>query len=180
MINFKSKPAIAILNYFFNQPEEEEYVNQLAKTLNEDVGNLFRQLKILEKEGLLKSKLLGRQLYFSLNHKYPLIKEYRKIFLENYSWQKLLSSELKAIKNLKEAYIFGSTAKNRQDKDSDIDLLLVGDHDHFKAQKIIVKWQQKLKREINSIDFDKQDFEQKKISDPFLKKVFQEKIIKLL
>ena len=90
MISLRSKVTIKILNYFFINPDARHYINELARILNLDPKNVDTKLKELEKEGLLKSEFSGKQRYFYLSKKYPLLKEYRQIV--RYSTQKLTKS----------------------------------------------------------------------------------------
>ncbi len=79
MISLKSKITQLVLNYFFLNPQAKKYTNELARLFQVDPKNLDRKLKELEKEGLLKSEFLGKQRYFFINSRYPLLKEYKKI-----------------------------------------------------------------------------------------------------
>jgi predicted nucleotidyltransferase len=172
MISLRSQITQKILNYFFLNPRAKKYTNELARLLDLDPKNLDRKLKELEKYGLLKSEFLGRQRYFYLNSRFPLIREYKKIILKNVGFEKELIAALEKLPQLKAAYLFGSYAKDKMDVASDIDILLVGDHSPLSAQKIILPFQQKLGREINIIDMTEKEFRSKKIKkDPFLKSI---------
>ena len=80
MLNFRSKIAIKVLGYYFVNPARKHYINELARILDEDAGNLFRKLKDLEREGILSSEAIGNQRYFFLNKRYPLLKELKKAY----------------------------------------------------------------------------------------------------
>ena len=54
MFSLRSKLSQKILNYFIIQQGAEVYVNDLARTLNVESGNLTRKLLAFEKEGLLQ------------------------------------------------------------------------------------------------------------------------------
>ncbi len=57
MISLKSEITKKILNYFFINPQESLYVNELSRNLDLDKRNLVKKLKELEKEGILKSQI---------------------------------------------------------------------------------------------------------------------------
>lgn len=80
MFNFSSKIAVKILRYFFINPGKKNYINELARILEADPGNLSRKLAELEKEGILISEFSGEQRYYFINKKYPLLKEVKKAF----------------------------------------------------------------------------------------------------
>lgn len=81
MISLRSKIAQKVLGYFFANGKNSLYINEMSRTLGLDRGNLIKKLQTLEKEGILKSEFRGNQRYFSLNTRYPLLKEYKKIVL---------------------------------------------------------------------------------------------------
>ena len=180
MISLRSKITRKILDFFFLNPRVKKYTNELARLLELDPKNLDRKLKELEKGGLLKSEFLGRQRYFYLNARFPLLKEYKKIILKTLGFEKDLAAALKKLPQLKEAYLFGSYAKDKMDASSDIDILLVGSHSPLAAQKVILTFQRKIGREINIVDMTKKEFAAKKRSqDNFLKNALSS-AIKLL
>jgi len=181
MISLRSEVTKKILNYFFINPHAKHYINELARILNQDPKNVDRKLKYLEKNGLLESDFLGKQRYFRLSQGYPLLKEYRKIILASIGIEQILKKILAQDKQIKEAYIFGSYAKNNMDASSDIDLLIIGNHSPISLRKKINKIQEETNREINIINLSEREFETKrKEKNPFIVNIFSEKIIKLL
>ena len=181
MISLRSKVTIKILNYFFINPDARHYINELARILNLDPKNADTKLKELEREGLLESEFSGKQRYFYLSKKYPLLKEYRQIVLKTVGLERCLKEALSKIYGLEEAYLFGSYARDKMDISSDIDLLVIGSHSSLSAQKAINKIQQEISRDINVINLTKKELaEKRKKKNPFIKDIFSKKIIKLL
>jgi predicted nucleotidyltransferase len=178
MISLRSKGTQKILNYFFLNHNGKVYINELAKLLNLDPKNTDRKLKELEKEGLLSSDFEGKQRYFTLNKSYPLLKEYKEIILKTLGIEKRLKDLFIDDDKLKEAYIFGSYAKGKMDANSDIDVLLIGDHSSIEMGRKIMEIQKETSREINTINLSLEEFHRKQ-KEPFLKNIFKEKHIKL-
>ncbi len=157
------------------------YVNKLAVILDIDLRNLYRKLKELEKEGILKSTFEGRERYFSLNQSYPYLKEYRTIFLKTFGLERTLKEKLSHIKGVGSVYIFGSYAKNTMNVSSDIDLLVVGEHSIIELQREINSIQKAVNREINVINIGIQEFNQKiKKKDRFLSNILNNTHIKVI
>jgi predicted transcriptional regulator with HTH domain len=71
-----------LLTYSFTHPDEDYYVRELSGLIQEDPGNLSRELRILEEEGLYTSVTRGRVKLYSLNKKYPLFRELKKIIFK--------------------------------------------------------------------------------------------------
>ena len=61
-----------LLSYSFSHPGENYYVRELSSLIDEDPGNLSRELRKLEEEGLYVSFTKGGAKFYSLNKRYPL------------------------------------------------------------------------------------------------------------
>ena len=179
MISLRSKITQAVLGYFMLHNESQLYVNEMARRLSVDQGNLDRKLKELEKDGLLKSELKGKERYYSLNRSFPLLKEYKKIILKTVGFEHALKESLKQVRGLKRAIIFGSYAEDKMDVASDIDLLAIGSHDTINLQRNIGALQKTLDREINVISMSESEYQKKK-NDPLLKSIQEKKKINIL
>ena len=180
MLNFRSKITTKLLDYFFVNPKKSHYINELAKMLEVDPGNLYRKLREFEREGILSSNEQGNQKYYSLNKDYPLLKEFKKAYEAEYGLVNKLKHSLKGLSGLEEAYLYGSFASGKADKESDIDLLLIGDHSSLATAKKIMSVQKFLGREINIIDMTRKEYQNRQGKDDFLKHVLSTKPIKLI
>lgn len=180
MISLRSKITQDVLGHYFLHQETAAYVNELARRLGHDSGNLARKLIELEKEGVLKSELRGKQKYYSLNPSFPLLDEYKRITLKSVGLERLLKDALQKVPGIKEAVVFGSYAENKMDMASDIDLLAVGSHKPLDLQKAIADIQKKTDREINVINLTSVEYEKRRGTDPLLKSIQQKPRISLL
>lgn len=79
MLDFNSKSKQRVLLYFFTNPQVRHHVRDLVERLDLDPGNLSKDLRHMEEEGLFNSVTEGRNKYFKLNRKYPLYTEYKSI-----------------------------------------------------------------------------------------------------
>jgi len=181
MISLKSKVTGKILNYFFLHPDSSLYVNELSEKLDLDKRNLVKKLKELEKEGLLRSRTRGNLKLYSVNTKYALYKEYRKIVLKTLGIEKQLEDIVKDVKGVETAYIYGSYPKDRLNVHSDIDLLVIGSHKIVALQKKLNTLQKEIDREINVVNMDAVDFsKRKKTKDPFISGVLKNRHIEII
>jgi predicted nucleotidyltransferase/predicted transcriptional regulator len=181
MISFKSEITKALLNYFFLNPEESLYVNELARKLGLDKRNLVRKIRELEKEGLLKSETRGNLKLYSINKRYPLFGEVRNIFLKTAGLEDRLKKILKDIPGIKKALIYGSYARNKMSSHSDIDLLVVGSHKMIPLQKQLNILQKELDREINTVNMDENEFaKRRRDKDPFILGILKRKHLELI
>lgn len=181
MISLRSKITQKILEVFFLNEKERIYVNEMAKRIKEDPANVHKKLLAMKEEGILLDEYQGKERYFFLNKNYPFLKEYKKIILKGFGFEKILREELKKINGINDAYLFGSYVAGKFSEESDIDLLIVGNFDFKKIQKLFLEMQRRLGREINSIELTKKEFNKRlKEKDPLLEDIFSKKNIKIL
>ncbi|MCK5010948.1 MAG: nucleotidyltransferase domain-containing protein [Deltaproteobacteria bacterium] len=181
MISLRSEITKKLLNYFFINPHESLYVNEMSKKLCLDKRNLVKKIKELEKEGILKSQHRGNLRLYSINKDYPLYNEYRKIVIKTLGFEENIKIILKELKGIKEAYIYGSYAKDTMDVHSDIDLLVIGNHGIVPLQRRLNKIQKEINREINVTNMDEQEFENRiKNGDSFIVEVLKQKNIRVI
>jgi len=181
MLSLRSKVTQKLLNYYFLNQEKKCYVNELATTLDIDKRNLVKKINELEKEGLFFSEQQGNLRLVSINKKFPLINEYKKIFLKTVGFEKELQESLSKVQGYSQVIVFGSYAQDLRNIYSDIDLLIIGEHSVLKTQTIISELQKKTGREINPIHMDPEEFAiRKKKNDPLIKNIIQSKHIRII
>ena len=181
MISLRSEITRKLLNYFFINPHESLYINEMSKKLYLDKRNLVKKIKELEKEGILKSQHRGNLRLYSINKGYPLYNEYRTIVIKTLGFEESIKRILKELKGIKEAYIYGSYAKDKMDVHSDIDLLVIGNHSIVPLQRRLNKIQKEINREINVTSMDEQEFKNRiKGRDSFITEVLKQKNIRVI
>ena len=79
MLDLRSKARQRLLAYYFTNPMARLHLRDLAERLSIDPSNLSKELGRLEREGLFRSEVSGRQKYFQLNRQYRLFEEIRGI-----------------------------------------------------------------------------------------------------
>ncbi|MBI4115392.1 MAG: nucleotidyltransferase domain-containing protein [Candidatus Omnitrophica bacterium] len=180
MLSLRSKITRAVLSYFLLHDHAEMYVLEMARRLHLDDSNLAKKLRELEKEGILKSEEKGKERYYSLNKSFPLLKEYRQIVLKTVGLEGALKELLREVKGIEEAYLFGSYAKNRMDSSSDIDLMVIGDHDTVGLRKKLSGIQKTTDREINLVSMSPAEYDKRKKQDSFVRSLQKSKKVKLV
>ncbi len=180
MLSLRSKIAQQVLGYLVLHEENEMYLNEMCRRFGADRGNLVRKLKELEKEGILRSQWKGNQLYYRLNHAFPLLKEYKRIVLKTVGLEHSLREVLHRVPGVKEALLFGSYARDRMDANSDVDLLVVGDHNTIALQREIAQVEKGMDREINVISMSPAEYQKKRKSSPLLRSISKERKVSLV
>jgi predicted nucleotidyltransferase len=181
MLDLRSKARRRLLAYYFTNPSARLHLRDLAERLGIDPSNLSKELVRLEAEGLFRSEVSGRQKYFQLNREYALFDEVRGIVTKTIGAVPLIAQSLKKIEGIREAYLYGSFARDQQDVSSDIDALLIGAPREEILAEAVRKLERQLGREINYTVLTLREFESRRArKDPFLKDVWQNKKIALL
>lgn len=180
MISLNSEITKKVLSYFYLHSHENLYINEIVRKLDVDKRNLVKKLRELENEGLLLCEVRGNLKIFSINKKYSLYREYEKIIQKTVGFESEIKNLLQPIKEISEAYIFGSYAKGKMDVHSDIDLLVVGTHKSIALLGKLRQMQKRVDREINLVNMDVLEFKKRlKDKDPFLVEIINKKHIKI-
>jgi len=148
-----------LLTYSFTHPGEDYYVRELSSLIDGDPGNLSRELRTLEEEGLYTSVTRGRVKLYSLNKRYPLFRELKKIIFKTEGVEGSLKEIVGRFRGISLVFIYGSYARDREKKTLDIDLIAVGKFSRNKFTRDIRNLELKLGREINFTIYTREEFE---------------------
>ncbi len=126
----KRNKQMEVIALYTSNYKAEFYLRQISRLTKIPLKTCQNTLSNLEKQKILKSKIDGKNKYFSLNldniqtKSYLLQAEINKLdnFLNNYQEFKTF---LKSIYSNIPIIIFGSFAKMKPDKDSDLDMLVL-------------------------------------------------------
>jgi len=181
MLDMRSKARQKLLAYYFTNPTTRHHLRDLAERLSVDPSNLSKELTRLEREGLFRSEVNGRQKYFQLNREYPLFNEVRSIIAKTIGAVPLLAESLKKIEGVEEAYLYGSFARNQQDAASDVDVLVIGKPKSETLAETVQKLERQLGREINYTVLTRKELESRRgRKDPFLENIWHNKRVLLV
>jgi predicted nucleotidyltransferase len=181
MIDLRSKARQRLLCYYFANPTARLHLRDLAERLNIDPSNLSKELLRLEREGLFRSEVNGRQKYFQLNRKYPLFAEVRSIVSKTFGASSLIAQSLKKVKGIEEAYLYGSFASNQQDAASDIDVLVIGTPRGEMLAEAMRKIERQLGREVSYTFLTRKEVDSRRArKDAFLENVWHNKRVSLI
>ena len=181
MLNLHSQARQRLLRYYFTNTAARLHLRDLAQRLDIDPSNLSKELRYLETEGLFTSETSGRQKYFSLNRKYPLLAEVRRIVEKTIGTTPLLTEALGRIDGIQEAYLYGSFARNQQDVASDIDIVVIGNPKADRLAEVVRSLEKQLGREINYTVLTRKEFDSRRArKDAFLEDIWHNKRLSLV
>jgi predicted nucleotidyltransferase len=181
MLELRSKARRRLLAYFFTNPAARHHLRDLAQRLKVDASNLSKELGRLERDGLFRAEVSGRQRYFQLNRAYPLFKEVRSIVAKTIGAVPLIEGSLKRIDGIDEAYLYGSFARGQQDAAGDIDVLVIGTPRSSVLAEAVRKLERQLGREVNYTVLAVKEFKSRRNrKDAFLANVWHAKRVCLI
>jgi len=181
MLGFRSKARQRLLAYYFTNPTARHHLRDLAEQLSIDPSNLSKELGRLEREGLFRSDVSGRQKYFQLNREYPLFDEVRNIVAKTIGAVPLIAQSFKKVQGIDEAYLYGSFARSQQDAASDIDVLVIGAPREEVLAETVRKLERRLRREVNYTVLTPKEFKSRRArKDAFLENVWHNKRVSLM
>lgn len=118
-----------ILALLFVRVDDAFYVNEIIRMTGLGSASVQRELKRLEDAGLVASQRVGNMRRFQANQDSPVYPELHSMIQKTFGLTGVLRAALTPLlPDLQLAFIYGSVAKGSATADSDIDLLLVGDH----------------------------------------------------
>ena len=168
MVNFleitRSRLRNKILLHFYTNPKDELYLREISVVLDEDPGNLSKEMSKLEKEGIFLSRSRGKQKYFSLNKDYPLYDELKSIIFKTIGIKGSIQKITNEADGILAAFIYGSYASGEEASASDVDLCLIIDDNIFDEDKFISRindLEKSTSREVNYIYYSKDEWKDK-------------------
>lgn len=173
-----SRIRINILKLFIFNPKKEYYVREIERLTSESFDPVRRELIRLESVGLFKSRISGRQKYYSIASNHTLFPEVKSMILKTVGVGDTLKGAIETRSDIQLAFIYGSYAKNTEDLESDIDLFVIGSIISRDLQEIISRIESQTKREINPTVYSARELREKhKSKNHFISNVLKEQKI---
>jgi predicted transcriptional regulator len=153
-----SKTRIKLLMRFFFNPKARSYLRELAKEFNVSTNAVREELNQLKKTDLLKSEKNGRQIYYMANTEHALFPELKSMVSKVMGIDRVIDSIINRLGKLDKAYLIGDYAEG---KDTGIiDLVLVGDIDHYHLNDLTRKTERYIKRKIRPLVISRDEFDE--------------------
>ncbi|MBU1446122.1 hypothetical protein KKD70_02575 [Patescibacteria group bacterium] len=130
---FTSNTRIKLLTLFLLNPDEEYFIRELTRKLDEQINSVRRELDNLKKMGLLKSKTKNRKKYYVVNKNFVVFTDLRNIVIKAMSGKDDLVKNITKFGEIDFLALLGVFVN----KQSPVDLLLVGTVDKDKLQEFI-------------------------------------------
>jgi len=164
---FSSNARVKLLRVFLLNSDEEFFIRELTRKLDEQINSVRRELDNLKKIGLLKSRVRNRKKYFYVNKEFLIYNELRDILIKASSNDEQMGRAISKMGEVDYLLLSGKFIG----RDSNVDLLLVGEVDKRKLQKYIDETV-KGKKDIKFTIISKKDFLYRlECNDKFVKEI---------
>jgi predicted nucleotidyltransferase len=176
---FGSKTRVKLLYLFFNNPSRPFYVREITRKIDEQINSVRRELANLLSIGIITSLSKNNRLYYEVNQSYAHYKPLSKIFTavgDELPIPKEADSNQKRFREIgavRLVYLLGSFV---QDPSMNIDILIVGDVNRAKLQRLISDIETEEGRELNYMALTPQEFDYRRdVNDRFISDIMNAK-----
>ena len=168
---FTSNVRIKLLRKFLLNPEEEHYIRQLTRDLDEQINSVRRELDYLKKTGLLRSKMKARKKYYYINPNFIFFNEFRSMFQKAESSLPAIAKRISGFGDIQVLIFSGIFIE----KNTPVDMLIVGSIDKEKLTDYLNK-QLPLSRSVKFTIMTPEDFSYRiKCKDKFVTDIVNDK-----
>ena len=130
---FTSKARVKLLTIFLLKPDDEYFVRELTRELDEQINSIRRELDNLKKLGLLKSRAKNRKKFFMVNKNFVLFNELRSIIIKATNSSENLIKNITKMGDVDFLLISGAFLQ----RETAVDLLVVGKVDKENLGKFL-------------------------------------------
>jgi uncharacterized protein len=157
-----SKSRRAVLALLYGNPDQAFYLRQIVRATGGGHGAIQRELKSLADAGILQRTVRDRQVYFQAGSDCPVFDELKALIVKTAGVADVLRAALAPLGDrIQLAWLYGSVARARQRRDSDVDVLVVGDVAFREVVAALSHAQSQLGREVNPTVYATDEFRAK-------------------
>lgn len=146
---FTSRVRVRLLILFLTHPGEAFYIRQIVRLTGETYNNVRQELQNLAQLGLILSERRANATYYQANVQHFLFPELKRIILKTEAVGDRLREALTGLRDIRVAFIYGSTAKGTESPSSDVDLMVIGEVDLDALDRAIDSIEEEIGRTVN-------------------------------
>lgn len=168
---FTSNTRVKLLTLFLTNPDEEFFIRELTRKLDEQINSIRRELDNLRKVGLLKTKTKNRKKYYTVNKDFILYTDLKSIIHKAHSDKESIVRHLAEYGDVDVVVLSGLFV----DKEAPIDILMVGRVDRHGLESYFNNELQ-TKRPVRFSLMTKEEYQyRRKCNDKFLHDILDDK-----
>ena len=156
------KTRRAVLSLLYSQVDDSFYLRQIVRAAGVGLGAVQRELKQLSDAGIIQRIVRGHQVYYQANPRCPVFAELKSLVVKTVGVGAALQAALAPLGDrVKVAFIYGSIARSGEQRDSDVDVLVVGKATFSEIVSSLSEAQKTTGREINPTVYPPAEFRSK-------------------
>lgn len=132
---FTSQARVKILTLFMLNPDEEFFIRELTRRLDEQINSIRRELDNLKRAGLLKSRMKNRKKFYVVNAACPIFPELRSMIMKLTDQNEHIVRAILDMGKIDFLLLSGFFLH----KESEVDLLIVGEINKEQLQAFLEK-----------------------------------------
>lgn len=176
---FGSRTRLKLLRLFLTQPQEQFFVRELTRRIDERLNSVRRELANLERLNIIQSSTANQKRFYRANTKSVLYPELRAlIFKARLAIEEDVIQRIKKTGVISYMVLTGVFAGLEHAK---TDMLIVGRCNRQKLRPLIKRLQENLDREIRYTIMSRQEYDyRKELTDRFLFDILENKKVILI
>lgn len=177
---FSSRVRVRLLTIFLLNTDSHLHASALVQKVGAHYNAVWKELAHLEKIGLLKSEIAANTKSYFLNTRFPILPELRAIILKTVGIGDTIRQALASL-NVNAAFVYGSFASGDMDRQSDVDIMIIGEVELEQLAPIVVRLEKNLGRLVNYIVYSSEEWQEKvDAKEPFIANVLASPKIMLI
>jgi predicted nucleotidyltransferase len=146
-----SKSRRAVLGILYGHPDQAFYLREIADMAGQGMGQIQRELKRLADSGIIRRFEQGRHVYFQADKNCPVYEDLHRLVTKTMGATEVLREALQTLsERIAIAFIYGSVARGEERRESDLDLLVIGNVNFGDVVGALSEAQSRLRREVNA------------------------------
>lgn len=149
-----------LLALLFTREHQSFYLRELARLTGTSPGTAQRELRELERVGLVHSHRRGRQVFYQANRASPVFATLRALLEQTMGAPDLLRAALAPlVDKIRYAGIYGSLPRGTLTQSSDIDVLVLGEIEFSEVTDALAPVEKRIGRTVNPKVYDLAEFQ---------------------
>lgn len=166
---FISKTRVKLLEVFLSNPKKIFYVREIVRLTEEQINAVRRELKHMEKKGMVRKEERGNRLYYSFRKDYPFYDELLALVGKTTGLGGEIIKNQRKIGKIKFAMLSGRFLRGLPRKKNEVDLLAVGQVVLPQIASLVRAEEARRKREFNYTVMTEEELNfRKRRRDPFI------------
>ena len=169
---FGSGARVKLFHQFLLNQDDEFFIRELTRVLDEQINSLRRELTNLENIGMLKSSERNRRKYYKVNPHFPILAELTSIIRKNAKENDAILKGISKISDSLDILILAGEFVGKEEADTDI--FIVGEVKKEDIEKFLTE--NFAEKELKYTVMSREDFLYRiTLKDKFVIKLFSEK-----